>query len=84
MDGASDASHSTHIMGFELPQKRWFTLREACELKGLAYKTACNRTRLQPLHGEPEARIGGRKSWRYETIAEWIELADDSIEGGDQ
>ncbi|MCE5256038.1 MAG: hypothetical protein LLF89_04240 [Spirochaetaceae bacterium] len=38
-----------------LPPKQWFSLKEACDLKGLNYKTACNRPYLQPNHGEAEA-----------------------------
>jgi len=64
---------------FILPKKRYFTLREACDLKGLNYKSSCNRTFLQPNGGTPDALVGGRKVFKYETIFSWIELGDDQL-----
>ena len=61
---------------FTLPHKRFFTLKEACALKGLNYKTSCNRTELQPNAGKPDAHLGGRKVFKYETILAWIETGD--------
>jgi len=37
-----------------VPAKAWFTLKESCTIKGLNYKTACNRTVLQPNKGVPD------------------------------
>lgn len=65
---------------FIMPNKRWFTIKEACNLKGIAYKTTMNRPALQPLNGNPESVIGGRKRWRYETIRHWLELSDEELE----
>lgn len=59
--------------------KEWFDLREACELKGLNYKTSCNRTMLQPNKGESDGNIGGRKKWRKQTIINWLSLCDEEI-----
>ena len=39
-----------------LPTKAWFTLREACELKGVAYLTVCNKKELRP-KGESPMRL---------------------------
>lgn len=63
-----------------LPEGRyWFSLHEACALKNLNYRTACARTWLQPNFGRGE-RVGGRKSFRRETIIEWLKLSDSQIE----
>src|SRR5271157_3870012 len=50
---------------FALPQRAFFTLKEACDYKNLNYKTACNRTGLQPNSGKEDGKVGGRKVWRY-------------------
>ena len=57
---------------FTLPQRAFFTLKEACYYKNLNYKTACNRVILQPNSGREDGRVGGRKVWRFATIADWI------------
>lgn len=61
----------------DLPQ--WVNLSQACQIKGLNYKTSQNRPELQPLRGVPEGYIGGRKCWRRETILEWVPLSDSEI-----
>jgi len=61
---------------FKIPHKYWISLREACDLKNLNYKTACNRTYLQPNQGIPDGIIGGRKMFRRETIENWVTLTD--------
>ena len=62
-----------------LPEgKYWFTLREACQLKNLNYKTSTTRPWLQPNGGKGE-RIGGKKCFRRETIIAWIPLSDSQI-----
>jgi hypothetical protein len=63
-----------------LPPKNWFTLREACELKNLNYKTACNRPKLQPNFGKMDGRIGGRKCFRRTTILAWLMQSDEEID----
>ena len=64
-------------IGFALPQKAFFTLKDICNLKNLNYKTICNKkTTLQPNGGKADGKVGGRKVWRYETIANWISLTD--------
>lgn len=67
---------------FSIPNKRWFTLGEACDLKNITYKTAVNKTYLQPRNGKAESRIGGRKMWRHETIRDWLELSDEELKEG--
>lgn len=62
-----------------LPHQCWFTLKEACELKNVSYKTVCNKTYLQPNRGTPDAYIGTRKQFRRETILEWLDMTDDEI-----
>lgn len=59
-----------------IPNQTWFTLMEACEVKGLNYHTALNRKILRPNRGIPDGTIGGKKVWKYETIKKWIKLID--------
>jgi len=63
----------------EVPIKQWFTLKEACELKGINFKTACNKSYLKPNCGKPDGIIAGRKSWKLETILKWIDQTDDEL-----
>ena len=65
------------------PQKKWWNLKEACEVKGLCYKTASNRPRLQPCAGVEDGRIGGRKVWKIDTIEKWFEQTDHDLLGSD-
>jgi hypothetical protein len=62
-----------------LPQKAWFSLKEACELKGLNYKTALNKKELQP---PMDGHIGGRKLYKRSTIVQWLMLTDEDIQSG--
>ena len=62
-----------------LPAKAFFSLKEACELKGLNYKTSCNRPYLQPNKGKADGRIGGKKSFKRQTIIDWIFQTDEDI-----
>jgi hypothetical protein len=62
-----------------LPPKAWFTLKEACDLKGLNYRTALNKKELQPPN---DNHIGGRKMYRRSTILQWILLTDEDIKAG--
>jgi hypothetical protein len=59
-----------------IPDLAWFTLQEACEVKGLNYHTALNRKELRPNGGIPDGTIGGKKAWRRDTIRNWIKLSD--------
>jgi len=63
-----------------LPNKMWFSLKEACDLKGLNYKTSCNRKSLQPNHGQPENIVGGRKVFSRETLIRWMVMSDRELE----
>lgn len=69
------------LSDFVLPQKAFFTLREVCLCKNLNYKTACNRTVLQPNSGKEDGKVGGRKVWRYATIVKWIFMTDTELVG---
>lgn len=62
-----------------IPRKVWISLHEACELKNLNYKTACNRPNLQPNKGKADGTIGGRKMFRRETVIAWLGLSDTDI-----
>lgn len=60
-------------------EKVWYTLKEACFYKGLNTKTAYNKPYLQPNYGIEDARIGGRKKWKRDTIKDWLFLTDEDI-----
>jgi hypothetical protein len=62
-----------------IPNQIWFTLREACKVKGLNYHTALNRKELRPNGGTPDGTIGGKRVWNRETITKWINLTDADI-----
>ena len=68
-------------MDYELlvPLKAWFSLKEACELKGICYKTVCNKTYLQPNRGKADGSLGGAKKFKRSTIVEWLGLSDEDI-----
>jgi len=63
----------------EVPVKQWFTLKEACQLKGINFKSACNKPYLKPNCGKPDGTIAGRKSWKLETILTWLDQTDDEL-----
>jgi len=62
-----------------IPNKAWITLKEACGLKGISYKSSCNRIFLQPNRGKAEGMVSGRKVFRRETVIDWLYLTDDQI-----
>lgn len=64
----------------DLPLKYWLTLKEACAMKGLNYKTALNRPEFRPNKGVAEGIVGGRQVFRRETVMEWINKTDNEIE----
>jgi hypothetical protein len=56
----------------------WYTLREACELKGINYRYAIANPYTKPHAGKGyDALIGGRRVYSAKTIAIWL-LEDDS------
>ena len=66
-----------------LPKKAWLSLREACDAKGICYKTVCNRTSLQPNGGKSDGNIGGRtKKFRRDTVLNWLLLTDEDLLNG--
>jgi len=62
-----------------IPYREWYTLKEACELKGLNMKTAYNKRYLMPNKGIYEGEIGGRKCFKRETVLAWLMLTDSDI-----
>ena len=62
-----------------VPAKAFFSLKEACSLKGLNYKTACNRPYLQPNRGKADGLIGGKKSFKRQTVINWVSQTDEDI-----
>jgi len=71
-------TNTEDLLGY-FPQRAYFTLIEACEMKCLAYKTAMNKPWLKPSFGKPDSVIGGRNVWTRETILDWINRDDRSL-----
>jgi len=63
----------------EIPKKQWFNLKESSKLKGINYKTLCNKPYLKPNGGEPDGIVAGRKAWKLETILTWLNQTDDKL-----
>jgi hypothetical protein len=59
--------------------QQWYTLEEACDLKGISSKTARNQPWLQPRSGVPDATVGRKKRWHRDTIRTWLEQTDDEL-----
>ena len=60
--------------------KAWYSLREACTLKGLNLKTAYNNRRLMPNGGNYDGTIGGRYCFKRKTVLTWLQKSDEDIE----
>ena len=58
---------------------RWYTLKAACEFKGVSYNTVKCSAILQPGCGKADAIINGRKMWRAETVGTWCDVTDDNL-----
>lgn len=63
-----------------LLNQQWYTLDEACALKGIIAKTARNQPSLQPNGGEPDAVVGRKRRWRRDTIRRWLDETDEDLE----
>jgi len=63
----------------EIPKKQWFNLKEACELKNVNYRSICNKNWLKPNNGISDGIVNGRKCWRAEIIARWLNQTDDEL-----
>lgn len=74
-----DDVEKTITQTIEIPKKQWFNLKEACKLKGVNYKSVCNKPYLKPCCGKPDGIIAGRPSWRLETILTWLNQTDDEL-----
>lgn len=59
--------------------QQWYTLEEACCLKGISKKTAQNQTWLQPRGGVEDAVVGRKKRWHRSTIIEWLDQTDQEL-----
>ena len=60
--------------------QQWYSLEEACHLKGVNYKTVLNRKWLQPKGGLEDAKVALKKKWHRDTILHWLELTDSALE----
>lgn len=62
-----------------VPNQLWFTLKECCSLKGVNYKSCCNKTKMQP-NGGRCCIIGGKKVFRRDFVLEWLFQTDNYIQ----
>ena len=63
----------------EIKRQRWYTLKAACEYKGVSYNTVKCSAILQPGCGKADAIINGRKMWLAETVGTWCDVTDDNL-----
>jgi len=64
--------------GIPLTQQ-WYTLDEACAVKGISSKTARNQSWLQPNGGVSDAIVGKKRRWHRDTILFWIDQTDEEL-----
>lgn len=67
------------LVAQQLTAPRWYTLRAACEYKGVSYNTVKCSAILQPGCGKADAIINGRKMWLAETVGTWCDVTDDNL-----
>ena len=65
------------ILSF-VPKKVFYTLKECCELKGVNYKTICNKVEYQPNKGRGD-KVCGRKVFRQDVVKKWLLETDNNI-----
>ena len=81
------AARVEQLAGEVQPQHQWWTLRQACAAKrGVEpdgaesfYGTVRGNHSLQPGRGKPDAMLGGRRVWRWETVRAWIDEVDPPV-----
>lgn len=63
------------------PRKEYYTLKEACALKNINDGSVANKaySYLKPRGGVPDAIIGTKPQWRWDTIQEWIHQNDEEM-----
>ena len=57
----------------------WYTLRAACDRKGINYNTARVLRHLQPGGGVPDALLVGRRVWHRVTVEQWLQQTDEEV-----
>ena len=57
---------------------RYFSLRAACEYKGVQYNSIRPHKEKQPRFGVPDKMDGSKKYWSLESVIEWAEVMDSS------
>ena len=62
------------------PLKCWYTLKDACEFKGVNYNTINNKPRLKPNNGIPDGIVTGKRMWNVKTINKWVLQNDKDLE----
>ena len=58
------------------PAKEWYSLKEACAIKGVNYNTVSSLRKHQPNRGKEDGIVCGVRMWRKETILRWIKQTD--------
>lgn len=60
--------------------KTWYNVDDCHKLKGgCSLNTFKSNYQLQPKCGIPDGKVGGRKVWHRDTVAEWLNVTDDKI-----
>ena len=68
-----------YLKNKSLPQE-WYSLKEACLLKGVNYNTVSPNKIFQPLGGQGYELIHNRKYWHKTIIEEWLHVVDNNRE----
>jgi len=65
---------------YYVPERTWFTAREACQIKGICLKTAYNNRKLMPNKGVYDGKVGGRKVFHRNSVLAWLNVTDEYME----
>lgn len=57
----------------------WYSLREACKLKGVNYNTIKKHPELQPNKGKNRKKVGCIYKWCKADILKWLSQTDDDV-----
>lgn len=61
--------------------KQWYNDEECWKLKGGGTLNTYRSNRyFQCKGGIPDGKVGGRKVWSKESVAEWLSITDDQLE----
>jgi len=57
-------------------ERQWYNLKQACEVKGVNYKTILNNPHRKPNNGTPDGVVSGNGAWTRDSIWLWIHQTD--------